>query len=84
MFGFKYKFTFFLRIVPDIVDYLLPIEETIRSCSIPAIAGGHIYSDVERALLTLPVKFGGLGLQNLCEVANIRLLKLKRKNKRII
>ena len=28
MFGFKHKFTFFLRTVPDIADYLLPIEET--------------------------------------------------------
>ena len=31
MFGFKHKFTFFLRTVPDITDYLLPIEETLRS-----------------------------------------------------
>ena len=32
---------------------------------------------MERALLTLPVKFGGLGLQNLCEVANTELLNSK-------
>ena len=31
MFGFKQKFTFFLQTVPDIADYLLPIEETLRS-----------------------------------------------------
>ena len=40
----------------------------------PAIIGGHIYSDAERVLLALRVKFGGLGLLNLCEIANIELL----------
>ena len=30
-----------------------------------------------RALLALPVKLGGLGLQNLCEVASIKLLNSK-------
>ena len=77
MFGFKHKFTFFLRTVPDIADYLLPIEETLRSRFIPAITGCYICSDEERALLALPVKFGGLGLQNLCEVANTELLNSK-------
>ena len=77
MLGFKHKFTFFLRTVPDTADYLLPIEETLRSRFIPAITGGHICSDAERALLAPPVKFGGLGLQNLCEVANTELLNSK-------
>ena len=74
---FKQKFTFFLRTVPDISDYLLPIEEILRSRFIPAITGGHLCSDVERALLALPVKFGGLESQNLCEVANTELLNSK-------
>ena len=74
---FKHKFTFFLRTVPDIADYLLPIEETLRSSFIPAITGDHISSDAESALLALAVKFGSLGLQNLCEVANTELLKSK-------
>ena len=77
MFGFKHKVTFFLRTVPDIADYVLPIEETLRSRFIPAITGGHISSDAERALLGLPVKFDSLGLQNLCEVANTELLNSK-------
>ena len=77
IFGFKHKFTFFLRTVSDIADYLHPIKETIRSRFIPAIKGGHICSDMERVFLALPVKFGSLGLQNLCEVANIELLNSK-------
>ena len=77
MFRFKHKFTFFSRTLPDIADYLLPIEEKLRSRFIPAITGAHLCSDAERALLALPVKFRGLGLQNLCEVANIELLNSK-------
>ena len=77
MFGFKHKFTFFSRTLPDIADYLLPIEEKLRSRFIPAITGAHLCSDAERALLALPVKFRGLGLQNFCEVANIELLNSK-------
>ena len=65
MFGFKHKFTLFLRTVPDIVDYLLPIKETLRSRFILAVTGGHICSDAERKLLAFPVKFDDLGLQNL-------------------
>ena len=77
MFGFNQRFRLFLRTVPDISDYLLSIEETLRSRFILAITEGHIFSDVERALLALPVKFGGLGLQNLCEVVNTELLNSK-------
>ena len=36
------------------------------------------YSSTEWALIALAVKFGGLGLQNFCEVANIELLNSKK------
>ena len=38
---------------------------------------GDISLDTESAFLALPVKFGGLGLQNFCKVANIELLNSK-------
>ena len=60
VFGFKHKITFCLRPVPDTADYLLPIEDILRSRFIPAITGGHICSDAKSELLALPVKFGGL------------------------
>ena len=83
MLGFKHKFTYFLRTVLDIADYLFPIEETLRSRFTPAITGVHICSDAERALLVLAVKFGHLGLQNLCEAANIELLNSKEITKEL-
>ena len=45
IFGIKHKFTFFLETVPDLADYLFPIEETLRSHFIPAITEGHICSE---------------------------------------
>ena len=83
MFGFKHKFTFFLRTVPDIADYLLPIEKTLRSRFTLAITGGYIMFSTERALLELPVKFGGSGLQNLYQVANIKLLNSKETTREL-
>ena len=80
MFGFKHNFTVFLRPVPDIVDYLLPIEETLKSSFILAITGDHTYSDAKRVLLAFPLKFGGSGLQNLREVVNIELLNFNQEN----
>ena len=70
-FGFKHKLTFFAQVAPNIADYLLLIEETFI---------GHML-DMERALLALPLKLDGLGLQTLCEVGSIELLitKLARK-----
>ena len=58
-------------------NYLLPIEKILRSHLIPAITGDNICSEAKKALFALPVKFGSLGLQNLCEVANIELLNSK-------
>ena len=43
MIGFKHKFTFFLRTVPDIAGFLFLIEETLRSRFIPAISRVHIF-----------------------------------------
>ena len=71
MYGFNLKFAFFLETVLDIADCLLLIAEPGRSYFVPAITGGHICSNALSALLPLPLKFGGLELQNLCEVVNI-------------
>ena len=70
MFEFKHKFTILLQTVPDIADYLLPVEEILR-------LEDHLCLEQERALLSLPVKFGSLGLQNLCKVENIGPLDSK-------
>ena len=71
--GFKHKFTFFLGTIPNISNYLLPIEDVLQSQFMPAITGSHIYSDGEWNLLTFPKKFGGLAFQNVVQIANLEL-----------
>ncbi|XP_057302766.1 uncharacterized protein LOC130636933 [Hydractinia symbiolongicarpus] len=60
--GFKAKLTFLLRTVPDIKKLLQPIETVVRNEFIPAITGGHLCSENERLLLSLPTRLGGLNL----------------------
>lgn len=61
--GYQHKFTYFLRTISGIEEYLSPLEEVIRHKFIPAITGGHIVNDNERRLLALPVRLGGLGMR---------------------
>ena len=51
-----------MRTIPDISDQLNQRDELITSEFIPAITGGIHCSDIERKLLSLPSKLGGLGI----------------------
>ena len=51
-----------------IVSYLLrelfrPLEDIISFTFVPRITGGHMYSDHDWKLLSLPARFGGFGTQ---------------------
>ena len=59
---FKGKLTYYLRTIPDIKEHLDLLEETIRHQFIPAITGGKQCSNDERVLLSLPERYGGLGI----------------------
>ena len=71
VFGFRSKLTYFMRTIPDLNNLLVPIEEIIRFRFIPALTGGHHCSDLERELLSLPVRFGGLGITNFVNVSSL-------------
>ena len=67
--GFRGKFTYFIRKISDISNLLQPIEEVMQNEFIPAITGGHQCSNNDRALLGLPIRLGGLGLENVTQIA---------------
>ena len=69
--GYQSKYTYLLRTVPDISDELRPLEDIIRHRFLPAITGGHMISDNERILLSLPPKYGGMGIKLIHEEADI-------------
>ena len=67
-FGLKHRWTYYLRTLPDIEDFLEPLERAISHALIPAITG-HTCTPTERDLLALPVRMGGLGIANPCHIA---------------
>lgn len=67
-FGLKHRWTYFLRTLPDVQDLLEPLEEAISQVLIPAIVGRKC-SKLDRDVLALPVRLGGLSLSNLCHEA---------------
>ena len=55
---------YLLQTVPDISDLLQPLEIAIHQHLIPALTGHLPCSFIERALLALPTRLGGLGIRN--------------------
>ena len=54
---------------PGISEFLYPLEETVRNKFIPAITGGHICSNNERRLLSLPTRYDWLAIPIFYELA---------------
>ena len=61
--GFRHKLTFIMRTIPDISIHLRRIDQIILREFIPSITGGIHVNDVERKLVSLPTKYGGLGIR---------------------
>ena len=59
--GFQHKLTYFIRTIPDLAEILKPLDDYINDHFLPALTEGHILSDKDRRLLSLPVRLGGLG-----------------------
>ena len=65
--GIKQQWSHTLRTINDITEQLRPLEECISNTFIPQIAGKQITS-IERKLLSLPPRMGGLGIINPMEI----------------
>lgn len=66
--GVRQKFTYFLRTIKGIGDYLEPVDKIISDKFIPTLFGCHI-SPIERQIVSLPVRNGGLGIPFITEIA---------------
>ena len=69
--GYKHKLTYIMRTIPNISHLLEKIDALILTKFIPAITGGIYVNPDERSLLSLPAKYGGLGLPIFSELADI-------------
>jgi hypothetical protein len=63
------RWTYVQRTIPGIEHLFIPLEEAIREKLIPALTGRKI-SNPERDIIALPVRFGGLGIENPAKTSN--------------
>ena len=56
------RWSYLMRVVPNLGDKLQPIEEALRFRLLPAITGRSNISDAERLIFALPVRDGRLGI----------------------
>ena len=76
---FKHKPSYIMRTIPDISDQLNQFDEVITSEFIPAITGGIHCFNIERKLLSLPSKLGGLGIPIFAETSNPEIKSQKQQ-----
>jgi len=67
--GFRHKLTYHMRVLPNLHEQLKTLDEILNNSFIPAITGGHICSQNERELLSLPFNTGGMAIPILKELA---------------
>ena len=59
--GYQHKFTYFFRTIPGFNAYLKPLDDLLTYTFIPTLCDSAI-STVERDMMKLPTRFGGLGI----------------------
>ena len=67
--GLKHKLIYFMRTITDIKTQLIELDDVIKTEFLPAITVRINYSDIERRLMSLPPRFGGLGIPIFSEAA---------------
>ena len=81
--GEQHKFTYFLRTIPGMEEYIKPLDEMITNTFLPALCGSSV-SNAERDLMSLPIRSGGLGISILEEVASDAFNSSKEINASLI
>ena len=71
--GLMGRWSYTLRTIPDISDLLQPLKDEIRKRLLPALTGKPAFTDIERALLVLPTRLGGLNIPFITEKASTEL-----------
>ena len=68
--GEMQKFNYFLRTIPNMEDFLAPLDKVIDDEFLPALLRETV-SDTDRELFKLPIRDGGLGIPILTQKAVI-------------
>ena len=68
--GFRHRITYLTRVIPDFCNALKMLDAFIKEQFLPVLTEGHHCSEIERELISLPVRYGGLGIPVFSEIAN--------------
>ena len=63
------RWSYLQRTIPNIRHYFEPLEDAIKDKLIPSIVGRKV-TPLERRIIALPVRHGGLGIPNPVETAD--------------
>ncbi len=67
--GLSCRWTYLQRTMPNISTLFEPLEMALRDDLIPSLIGRPV-SDIERRILALPFRYGGLGIRNPVKTAD--------------
>ena len=70
-FGLSKRWIYVMRTIPNISEYLKPLEDCIRTKFIPTITGAYQFNDLDRDIYSLPTKHGGLGIFNPAKISDL-------------
>ena len=65
------KWLFIARTIPDVSSYYEPLEVCVHQVFIPAVTGRLPPGDLQRNLLALPPRFGGLGIVDPVQLSSV-------------
>ena len=82
--GFRQKFNYVIRTIPNISHLLQPIENVIREEFITSLFEGRTCNDEDCQILSLPVKLGGMGITNITSISNIEYQNSKKITKNLV
>ena len=81
--GFKHKFNYVMRTIPDISDLLEPLDEAVDKF-ISTLFQSRDISRLERAIFSLPVRLGGLGIEIPSKISSVQYENSRLVTKQLV
>ena len=82
--GFRQKFNYVIRTIPNINHLLQPIENVIRQEFVTSLFERRTCNDERHQLLYLPFKYDGMGITNIKSISGIEYQTSKKIMKNLV
>ena len=82
--GFRQKFNYVIRTIPNINHLLQPIENVIRQEFVTSLFERRTCNDERHQLLYLPFKYDGMGITNIKSISGIEYQTSKKTMKNLV